>query len=331
VFDVTMTTLLLSAAMVARRYETGAPIGRRVLLLSLGLAAFLSKETGAVGPVILLVDAWMRRARSRSVYVDLGILLGLNLAVSLVRLLTRFDVASAEINKYIVQRTLFGAFGSLAVPWHQDTLDTSTLFALVSGVGVIAMLTLFFVSRRAGRQALVWGGAAWILVSILPVFPILFVPPDLQGSRYLYLASVGWALVLCGAGLEVAGSRPLMARVMLGFLMVLVANSAYGTRIHLRHWSEAARLRDAVQEAARQDSGIRSCAKPILDQLPDNLRGAYIFRTNAREAFERDSRMTVAIASVPREPPNEAGRHWLVHVSVHLGPHHPRQELGCRR
>src|SRR5205814_1913863 len=83
--------------------------------------------------------------------------------------------------------------------------------------------------------------------------------------------------------------------VITGYLSLLIAASAYGTRVHVRHWVRAAALRDAVEQSARDDPRMRACAEPMLDDLPDNFEGAYIFRTMAREAFTRDVGMTVAI------------------------------------
>ena len=57
-------------------------------------------------------------------------------------------------------------------------------------------------------------------------------------------------------------------------------------------WREAAEVRDRVVAAAKSDGALRQCGTVTL-KLPDNARGAYVFRNGAPEALLRDANLRV--------------------------------------
>jgi hypothetical protein len=289
VFDVLATFLLLAVVLIARQYEYDSSIRTRVSFFAIGALALLSKETAAVAPLLVLIDAWIRRTLPRRLGQDTAMLAGAILVVSVVRLVSRFGVMSPPIRRFLIQRALFASFGSLAVPWHEDVVRLSALMPLVSGLIVIALLTAFFLSRGGpGRGRALLAGATWIVAAVIPVFPILAIGLDLQASRYLYLAVVGWAALVVTAAASVSATRTWLTAVSHSLVIVLVALGLYGTRVHLRHWIEAAAVRDRVELAARSNPQMRACPEITVNRLPDSVRGAYLFRNGAREAFARD-------------------------------------------
>ena len=122
-----------------------------------------------------------------------------------------------------------------------------------------------------------------ILVSLIPVVPLFYVSPALEGSRYLYLASVGWAAILVAAAHEVHKALYVGRIVVPLIAFTLVA--AYGTRVHLRPWSSAAALRDRVLAAAAADKTLHACEVVFVQDLPTSVQGAYVFLNGAREAL----------------------------------------------
>jgi len=179
-------------------------------------------------------------------------------------------------------------FASLAVPWTRALLDRAPDLGRAS-VGVFALLIVLTIGRwqtpsPRTRAAGLW--AAWVVISILPVFSYFYVSPDLQGSRYLYLGSAGWGLcvaILVAAIVERPGRAwRAVAGVMVAGLFV---GGLAGSRAALRPWSEAARLRQQVVDAAARVVPAPACASYAFDALPDAVEGAYVFRNGFTEAL----------------------------------------------
>jgi hypothetical protein len=283
---------VLLAILIARKYNARPSAGTRAQLVVVGLAAVGSKETAAVAALLVLVDAWARRTLSRELWLDCGILLGIVGLFAVVRLATAFGTSMPPLSRYLAQRALFGSFGALAVPWHVDVIERLPWVPLAGGVAVVALAAAFFVdpagSRRRTRQAV--AGAVCTLLPIVPIFPILYIAPDLQQSRYLYMSGFGWAALVALAASE-------RGRSLVSFAAVsgLVALGAYGTTLHLRPWNAAALLRDRVETSARQ-AEMERCEAVVVSNLPDSVDGAYVFRNGGAEAFARDLQLDVTLA-----------------------------------
>jgi hypothetical protein len=289
VFDVMATTFVLVTILVGRGYECGASAQRRVAFLALGTAALFCKETAVVTGPLVLLDAWMTGVRSRKRLLDAAGLLLLAAFVGLARVLLAPSSAMQPVTKYMLQRWIFGTFGSLAVPWHSEVSMAHPWLPMAGAAIVLVMLAFFFV--RGGwtdhTRATV-AAAVWMLLATLPAITLFFVAPDLQGARYLYLPGVGFAAlvaVLIDAFLREAGPQAVPRLAALGAAGVLVALGAAGVRLHLSPWREAAATRDGVQLAAKADVRIALCEAPVFRSLPDTVRGAYVFRNGAVEAL----------------------------------------------
>jgi hypothetical protein len=304
VFDLMATALVLACILVARRYSDHPVLATRVLFVATGLAAVASKETAAVAGGLVLLDAWARNERSRQLLMDTGVLLAIVAAFAITRLNAAFGLARPPLTQYVVQRAIFGTFGGLAVPWHIDVSRQLPWLPVIAVATILCLLVAFFLERTGSTNGtrIAVSAALWVLLPVVPVFPILFVAPDLQQSRYLYQSGVGWAALIVviasgrerrdpshGAGL--AGMASLAGT--LGVIVMLVLDS-YGTVAHLQPWREAARRRDQVETSARA-SMMETCSPALLFNLPDSVRGAYLFRNGGVEAFARDLRLHAAI------------------------------------
>jgi protein O-mannosyl-transferase len=307
VFDVMATTFIMTAVLLARRYEQSPSVATRFSLVAMGILALLCKETAAVLPVLLLLDAWIRKKFSRTLLVDVGVLLAVMGTVGAVRLALRFGVTSPPINVRSIRRALFRSFGGLAFPWHTDALEASRFLPLIAGLAIIGLVAAFLM--RAGRISATRaaaGCAGWIVVAILPVFNVFYIAPDLQSSRYLYLSSVGWAGLVATLGSDIA-RRHVWSRVIpRAAILVTAALAIWGVRIHLQPWVEAARLRDVVDRAAAQDERLRSCDPVFIRDLPDSVRGAYVFRVGASEELQR----TAGLHTLPAAEPGPCSFRW---------------------
>jgi hypothetical protein len=314
VFDVMATTFIMAAVLLARKYDESPSIATRFSLVALSILALVCKETAAVLPALLLLDAWIRRKFSRTLLADAGILFAVMGTFGAVRLALRFGVTSPPISVRSMRSALFRSFGSLAFPWHTDALEASRVLPLIAGLALIGLVAAFLMhAGRVSATRAAAGCAGWIVLSILPVFNVFYVAPDLQSSRYLYLGSVGWAALVATLGSDVAtlgsdvANRHLWSRVIPRAAILLTAALAiWGLRIHLQPWVEGARLRDVVDRAAAHDDRLRSCDPVFIGGLPDSVRGAYVFRVGAREELQR----TAGLHALPASAPGPCSFRW---------------------
>jgi hypothetical protein len=162
---------------------------------------------------------------------------------------------------------------------------------------VISLFIWYFVAAGRRSDRFLFGGAAWILISVLPVFLFVFVAQDLQGARFLYLAGPAWTSLL--AGLALSAERVDLRRITISAAVILAVLWAVAARVQMSPWIEAARLRDEVLQSAKSDQLMRQCQGVLLMELPDNVRGAYLFRNGVPEAFLRDAGIHVGDRAAP--------------------------------
>jgi protein O-mannosyl-transferase len=299
VFDVSATLFALLALLVARQYGEHPTTRRRLMLFGVVGAAILSKESAIVVPVVLAIDAWTRGERGRALTIDLAILTAVFVLYGAVRIAFASDALSQPITRYSLQRVLFGLFAGLSSPWHAEIAGAWPVIPIAGTLAVIALATLFFVRAQAtaDRTRFVALCAALVVGPIVPAITIFFVGPNLEGSRFLYLSSVGWAGLL--VSLAAAEPEPAMTRsaVTIAFVALLVAIGPVGVRLHMRNWQAAGQLRHQVEHVVASDERVRGCSTVTLEGLPDNVAGAYVFRNGAPEAFARDLGLTVVPGS----------------------------------
>lgn len=291
IFDISATTCVLGLILLGRRSDVSSVAGR-VGFVALGLVGIACKELAAVGPILVAIDAIVMRRFTCATVVNVGILVAICAAIAWLRVSGAAEVTTDAVSRYGLQRGVFQSFGGLAMPLHSDVIDAAPWLPLaVAGVTIGALATAFvsaWPSFGASVGALFWIGAA-----VLPVLAILTLPADMQGSRYLYLASVAWAVVSVAIGLAAARwSRA----VAIGLAAGWIATAVFATRANVAAWSDAARLRDVTIRGLA--SALPDCAEVHVTGLPDNVRSAYLFRVGAREAIQAGAGKTM-VAEAP--------------------------------
>lgn len=192
------------------------------------------------------------------------------------------------LSRWLLKEMAVRTFAALAVPWHRDLGTAGIVLGATTGALLPFVLVLNARVWRTGKPALVRAArlAVWILLSTAPVYGLLFVSAELEGSRYVYLAVAGWAVLLSelliGAMGFLTKKTPLAVAPVAMFLTV----SAIATRLHLGPWVEASQLRDLTLASAVQQMQAVGCKQPIFENLPDSVRGAYVFRNGFTEALE---------------------------------------------
>jgi hypothetical protein len=269
----------------------------RAAFIVCACSAFHCKETAAVLPLLVLVDAWALGRPSRQLSFDCGGLVAVFGSIGVARLVMASAVVRQPLTKYLVQRWIFGTVGGLVVPWHAAVIETAPAIPLAGCLVVVALSAAYFLgpsSRTRLKGALCT--SCWPLVATLPTIAFFFITPDLQGSRYLYLASIGYALVLLR--MTAAHRQPVAATLASVAIGTVVATGALGVRMHQRAWLSASRTRDAVQHAAVSNRAMQACGTIAVDDLPDSVSGAYVLRNGAIPAMASTTGLTVqAVAS----------------------------------
>ena len=298
IFDVMATTCTLVGILVARGYGSSPSVTRRAALYASGAAALLSKETAAIMPLLIGLDMWATGRLSRTLLQDAGLLLAADASVGAIRLAYASQLIHQRISKFMIQRWLFGTFGSSALPWHSNVMHGMRWVVVAEALAVMSLLAAYLSRSDPIRQIRApLAMAGWMLVSTVPVMNILGVAADLQGSRYLYLPSIGWAgLLACIASSEL-GVRRARQLLMVGTSIIAVTYLV-GLPSHLASWRRAADLRDQVERAARVDASNAACNAIQVSNLPDNVDGAYVLRNGAAEAFVRDLGIRISTETV---------------------------------
>ena len=208
--------------------------------------------------------------------------------------------------RYFFKQMIVVAFGTLAAPWR----DPSSMYERWQAFIAVSLVVLLLVhgcvtwgrsddrAHRAVRLAL------WVLAAIAPVFTLFFVGPTLEGSRYLYLASCAWSLLLADL-IATASRAPLNRRPRVSRIVaVIVLVFAVSVQRELGVWRQAADLRDHVLADART----------ALDRSGMCARGVY----ERARLGERCICLPKWIPGSPRRR-GDGPRGGIARVHVHLG------------
>jgi hypothetical protein len=288
IFDVLTASFLLCAVLAARRYQdpnSGATTRFMVGLLL--LVALFTKESAVVGPFLVLVDGWIRRSLPRRLLRDIAATGAMMIGVSVLRLRVSAATDLRWLRKRRPQHVFFESIGSLAVPWHLDILQIFPLIRAASGLILIGLCLIFaFKEGTRERTRSLLGGFAWVLIALLPTLPLFRIGMDLQGARYLYLSEVGWIGLLLNLIPRATGPLKYLRSAAFSAIVLITVFNASAVRRQIHIWRDAAALRDLIVATAARNQVITQCHPAIIADLPDNWRGAYLFRVGAREFFQ---------------------------------------------
>jgi hypothetical protein len=269
------------------------PLIRASAALTLFVGALLSKESILVLPglwcAILVHHRWSRKEPASPLATGL-------IVASFVVLAGYFVLRKAIVGQFV------GGYGTEAhlailrvssaanlarfalrtfLPPLPQAADPPGDFAAPLAVGVaLAALSFVVVARRRRLQrphlhmALLL--AACYLISLVPALTLRVHMFDTQGERFLYLPSAfACVLAACVAAPIVTDAR-IGAIALAGFVAV------EGAALHAVNdrWATAGLLsRRIAAEVAQSDPGTTE----VLN-VPDNFRGAYVFRTGLEDA-----------------------------------------------
>ncbi len=282
--DVLLTTLAMLFVMAWRSEPPLVAGGLVVALQALGLA---TKETAVAFPLLGLTVWLFSRAPARRELAMAGVSGLIVASYSAWRMaLGGLPEGHAQLpSRWMLKEILVRVFGGLAVPWHELLGALGTALAVIAGLVVPLVLARAAHSWNVERSRLTrpLRLAAWTVAAVAPLYGMLYVARNLEGSRYLYLAAPGWFLLL--AELVDSALAGMWRHARLTALTAWTLVCIFATRAHLRPWQQAAQARDAVLSAAATALSENHCAMASFREVPDSLEGAYVFRNGLPEAL----------------------------------------------
>lgn len=282
IFDVALTAIALQLILLTVKGEAPSLV-QGAAACALTVAALATKETAVGLPAILAAgvygcrkDAGWRAywipalsAVCTAVYIGFRFSLGVDADL--------FPPFSGYLAKELVSRP----YGALAVPFHAGFIEANrwAAMAATTAVPLLILLSASTWCEEAGRGRQTLFLCAWVLFSVLPVFTAMYVGPDLQGSRYLYLGTAPWALVLSST----ANTRTRRGLATSALLLLLICVFASASRSSIAIWARAAAIREVA--LARVIDAGRDCAALRVVNVPDSVDGAFVFRNGLQEAL----------------------------------------------
>lgn len=284
-----LAALLLGLIAWQRRH-----VGLWAASLLAGSAALASKELAVTLPgALLLLLCLVQRpvslsAAARSVVPVLPMaalvvayllmrLLGMATHATDISVYTQFSVGGVVRN---YGEWLFALVYPLDLYQARFTLETSPrLFLMLAGpvtlllVGLLVLL--FWPARRAlWREPMIWLGAVWLLLVLLPM----------AGGNahrwYLYLPSVGLSFMLAGVMRAGYGRvRRQLALVALGLVLVFYAAETLRQSLI---WDQQHRVSEAFFSAVER-SGLLDEEEAALANVPFGYRSAFLFSFRSLE------------------------------------------------
>lgn len=298
-FDVLATTGVLVAVVAALRMPMSGH--RLTIVVVAALAAMLCKETAVVAPVLVALAlaargddsaAWRRHAAMLAV-------MSLTAAgVAAARLSSSGHLQNLPHGRRAWKDLLLRPFAAAAVPARDGEPLASTLLAVaVLSLAALALWNPSSVTNAGARGARRVGlvGLLWALAAAMPLLSQFQVTGTLEGSRYLYLPFVGFALAL-GSALA-ATSRPRLARVVVALVLTIFI---WRLDTERRVWLEAAHTRDLLLAQAERLVRETPCRALSIEKAPDNVSGAYVFRQGLAQALEQLPRRSDGAACTAR-------------------------------
>jgi hypothetical protein len=135
-------------------------------------------------------------------------------------------------SRFFLKQFLATPYKFFVQPWNSVAISVPVVIPCLVSLLVLTLLFVRIVVQGASPRVLV--GPVLMLIVTLPVYSYFYVGADLIAARYLYFASIGWALLLAQL-LGTIKSRTLFAAAAAGVALW----SAVWLNLNLRPWRVA--------------------------------------------------------------------------------------------
>ncbi|HUO31870.1 MAG TPA: glycosyltransferase family 39 protein [Bryobacteraceae bacterium] len=295
-FDLMAVSLVLVSLLLVCRYLRSVRVGWLIASMVVGAAAMLTKETAFCLPLLVACLAFFRPLSERRCIWTAA-------AWSAVLAAALFAYrwwALGGIGGYrgpggtagIAQSSLVHALSGLLLrEWAIlcFPFNWSLDHGLASGLALAAIPLVLAACAFTSRASLsrLAGCFAMVIAASLPVQHLLLMGSNLSGTRNLYLATVGWALLW---GVVWEGMNRRLATVAAGLLL---AAQLTLLEHNLTAWRDAAELARSVCT----DFGRSVAAMPgviVVRGLPETRNGAVLLHNGFPQCVEMNSGLPAA-------------------------------------
>jgi hypothetical protein len=281
--DLLWTGFMLAALVVYTGSQV-LTVTRLCVTVLLVIFSLLSKETAVSFVLLLPLTDWAFFSMKRGPLLPIaysGFVLTLAAYLCVRSRVAPIDSAFYTTpTRYFVQKFLSTPYKFFAQPWNIKVVHVSP--AVPCCLTVVLLIACFWaVNRGAGRSTLL--GPAVVLASTLPVYAYFHVAADLRATRYLYFASVGWALLTAQTVKSLPVRRVSFAAVFASSVVV----SYLFLQVNLRPWRTAGEIVDAVCSAIVSGKSVEARSAELRKRYGDGLevsdgvpvayKGVYLF------------------------------------------------------
>ncbi len=315
-----LAVLFLGCILCFRRWQDGNDYRWYGASLLLCVFALLAKETAVMIVPTLFFYEWVRPRdavplqRLRAAALAAVPFAVLTVAYLVVRSLVLKGFAP-DIGSHVTKATVLFTLPAALWFYFEKLVWPSSLsvfypFAFVAKPGLanfllpgLALIAVFAgLSMWARRQSEVLPACVWMLLPLLPPLIALgrFVPSDLVHDRYLYLPSIGFAMLVAMAlrrrrfGQHCAAGIPVAQAVLLACLVVGLSAS---TMAQSRYWSNGQLLYERGIEIAPHSLVALHQMSALMSQQKD-YPASRKFLEQALEAYPDDYQTLVSVSVI---------------------------------
>jgi hypothetical protein len=206
-------------------------------------------------------------------------------------LLPRFD--------RVFVRNILHSLRLFLFPFNQEALVSHPLlkytwFVCVTSSILFGLRSWFVASRQ---RKIVLFMITWLLLLFVPVFKLLAISDDLQGSRLVYLPSAPLSALLCFGFAMLSLSQPVSRALKMILLAAMLTAAGAILYIHNIVWQQAGRQTQAIMQSLNELYGHIPGDPPVfLVGVPDTVDGAYVIR-NAIDGMTKSPQLIRDIKS----------------------------------
>jgi len=189
----------------------------------------------------------------------------------------------------------------MLIPINQEVFNHAGIIYNVAG-SVAALILMLLPFLKEFKLRIFFLGAIIAFLFVLPAFPLFDIGKDLESSRYLYISAFGPALI--GAQLvALIKDRIKFTAVALVWIILW----SFVTCQNITPWKEAGKISlNVLNQIKITIPNLRQGSSIMIMDLPDNFKGAPVWRNGLAEALSLDYKI----------PPEIEGNKKLLPVKV---------------
>jgi hypothetical protein len=161
------------------------------------------------------------------------------------------------------------------LPPHSEVSFNFWFLAFLGLLGILllsVMISRFLHSKTSQLPQLLMFLVISFFIAVLPAINVTVSTVDTQGERYLYFGS-GFAAIFLAIALNVILIQSQITLMISSILLLYFGLSTYGLN---QNWNIAAHISQNILESIQK---IQTAQPVLITSLPDNYKGAYIYRT----------------------------------------------------